>query len=252
MTLAVVLYFAQLIPGRDYHPSSAPISFREATAVYCLSANCFLKLLENYGICPTLISKAKVRRIFKAVVKQRQVEGDLWPHYRSPRGNTPKSDTRLPLSRSTSSTIHRLQHTKSNISATLSSTFIYNVNNNGKSGNPPTTSPKNATTTSPHSQFPQTLGSGGASPRAFFPLPPFPPTASENDFPDDLATFCEFQQMLVEVALEGLDQPNYTSLFPTSFSKVAALLVDWSIADMEKLANIRRMRATKTDFLHHG
>ena len=53
--------------------------------------------------------------------------------------------------------------------------------------------------------------------------------------------------MLVEVALEGLGKSHYKSLFPTSYAKVAALLVDWGIADMEKLANVRRMRARKAE-----
>ena len=51
--------------------------------------------------------------------------------------------------------------------------------------------------------------------------------------------FAEFIQLLGYVAVEGMKQEKYHSLFPSTFGKVLSLLTVWAVADLGRLEDVR-------------
>lgn len=52
-------------------------------------------------------------------------------------------------------------------------------------------------------------------------------------------SFSEFIEFLARVALDGMQNPNYNSIFPTPYSKILAILTVWGVADMDRLEEVR-------------
>ena len=53
--------------------------------------------------------------------------------------------------------------------------------------------------------------------------------------------FSEFIELLGRVAVEGLKQDHYNSLFPSVFGKVLGLLTIWKVADLARLEDVRAL-----------
>ena len=45
----------------------------------------------------------------------------------------------------------------------------------------------------------------------------------------------------------GLAKPQYEVLFPTLYAKLAAIMIDWGVADMEKLGDLAVVRSNKSE-----
>jgi len=48
--------------------------------------------------------------------------------------------------------------------------------------------------------------------------------------------------LIARIAVEGLEQPNYHTMFPTPYSKVLAILTIWGVADLKILEEVRTIR----------
>lgn len=45
----------------------------------------------------------------------------------------------------------------------------------------------------------------------------------------------------MHAALQGLSGPQHQHLFPSPFAKVSALLTQWGLADLDKVAQVRSL-----------
>ena len=51
--------------------------------------------------------------------------------------------------------------------------------------------------------------------------------------------FSEFIELLGRLALDGMKQDQYNVLFPSAYGKVLGLLTIWSVADLNRLEDVR-------------
>ena len=69
-----------------------------------------------------------------------------------------------------------------------------------------------------------------------------PHRGDEVQVPSGNAGFCEFVEILCDVAMEGMGKnPHMKKMYPSAFDKVAALLTVWGIADPMKVEEAKFM-----------
>ena len=77
--------------------------------------------------------------------------------------------------------------------------------------------------------------------------------------PSNYAGFCEFIEIICNVAIIGMrSNPDHHKIYPSAYDKVLAMLSVWGVADIAKVEEARFMwpddrvpKMKKSEWLHH-
>lgn len=204
------LLFGSCTTTKPAHPTADP----KAQALF-VTERSMLRCAEHFGLVPQLCTEAVFLRVFRAKASSASKDVAASP------GGASGGPRRGPMSPSTGSwspgmTLsqrkrHGLGHSRRH--------QIQMQHQREQKLKP--RSPLHASPSSPASS-PSTRGSGKQ--------------LEGTSTPKRKAGFCEFVEILAQMAVVGLDRPPYSTLYPSSFAKVAAMLVGpWGVADPAKL-----------------